>query len=160
MAKFASEQGLQDRLHYVRPGQRLRPRSGRSLRESPSPKPAAQILGKETYTKTDTDFSAILTKVAESKAEVLFLPDYYNIVNLVGAQAKEKGVTAVMMGGDGWDSADLDVTAAEGGFYLQPLLPRVTPAPSCSPGSPPTRRNMTARPPMLWRPSVTTPPTC
>ena len=76
-----------------------------------------QIVGKETYVSTDTDFSAILTKVADSKAEVLFLPDYYNIVNLVGAQAKDKGVTAVMMGGDGWDSADLDVKAAEGGFY-------------------------------------------
>ncbi len=76
-----------------------------------------QVLGKEAYTAQDTDFSAILTKVADSKAEVLFLPDYYNIVNLVGAQAKDKGVTAVMMGGDGWDSADLDVKAAEGGFY-------------------------------------------
>jgi branched-chain amino acid transport system substrate-binding protein len=75
------------------------------------------VLGKETYVSTDTDFSAILTKVGESQAEVLFLPDYYNIVNLVGAQAKDKGVTAVMMGGDGWDSADLDVAAAEGGFY-------------------------------------------
>jgi len=76
-----------------------------------------QVVGKETYTKEDTDFSAILTKVADSKAEVLYLPDYYNIVNLVGAQAKDKGVTAVMMGGDGWDSSDLDVKAAEGGFY-------------------------------------------
>lgn len=76
-----------------------------------------QIVGKESYTQTDTDFSAILTKVADSKAEVLYLPDYYNIVNLVGAQAKDKGVTAVMMGGDGWDSADLDVAAADGGFY-------------------------------------------
>jgi branched-chain amino acid transport system substrate-binding protein len=76
-----------------------------------------QIIGKESYTATDTDFSAILTKVAESNPEVLYLPDYYNIVNLVGAQAKDKGVTAVMMGGDGWDSSDLDVNAAEGGFY-------------------------------------------
>jgi branched-chain amino acid transport system substrate-binding protein len=76
-----------------------------------------QIVGKETYVSTDTDFSAILTKVGESKAEVLYLPDYYNVVNLVGAQAKDKGVTAVMMGGDGWDSADLDVNAAAGGFY-------------------------------------------
>ena len=75
------------------------------------------IVGKEAYTKEDTDFSAILTKVADSKAEVLFLPDYYNIINLVGAQAKERGVTAVMMGGDGWDSADLDLAAAEGGFF-------------------------------------------
>jgi branched-chain amino acid transport system substrate-binding protein len=75
------------------------------------------IVGKEAYTGQDTDFSAILTKVADSKAEVLFLPDYYNIVNLVGAQAKERGVTAIMMGGDGWDSADLDAAAADGGFF-------------------------------------------
>jgi len=75
------------------------------------------IVGKEAYTGQDTDFSAILTKVADSKAEVLFLPDYYNIVNLVGAQAKERGVTAVMMGGDGWDSSDLDLAASAGGFF-------------------------------------------
>ena len=75
------------------------------------------IVGKEAYTGQDTDFSAILTKVADSKAEVLFLPDYYNIVNLVGAQAKERGVTAIMMGGDGWDSADLDTAAADSGFF-------------------------------------------
>lgn len=75
------------------------------------------IVGKESYTGTDTDFSATLTKVAEANPDVLYVPDYYNIINLVGAQAKEKGVTAVMMGGDGWDSADLDRAAAEGGYY-------------------------------------------
>ncbi|GAB4499343.1 MAG: ABC transporter substrate-binding protein [Anaerolineales bacterium] len=75
------------------------------------------VVGKEAYTAQDTDFSAILTKVAESKAEVLFLPDYYNIVNLVGAQAKERGVTATIMGGDGWDSSDLDLAAADNGFF-------------------------------------------
>lgn len=75
------------------------------------------VVGKEAYTAQDTDFSAILTKVAESKAEVLFLPDYYNIVNLVGAQAKERGVTAAIMGGDGWDSSDLDLAAADNGYY-------------------------------------------
>jgi branched-chain amino acid transport system substrate-binding protein len=84
------------------------------------------IVGKEVYTAQDTDFSTILTKVADSKAEVLFLPDYYNIVNLVGAQAKEKGVTAVMMGGDGWDSADLSMDAAEGGFYSNHYSPEDT----------------------------------
>jgi branched-chain amino acid transport system substrate-binding protein len=82
-----------------------------------------QIVGKETYTSNDQDFSAIITKVADSKAEVLFLPDYYQIVNLVGAQAKEKGVKAVMMGGDGWDSADLKLDAADGGFYSNHYFP-------------------------------------
>ncbi|MCD6576993.1 MAG: ABC transporter substrate-binding protein [Anaerolineaceae bacterium] len=82
-----------------------------------------QVVGKESYTKGDTDFSAILAKVADSGAEVLYLPDYYPVVNLVGAQAKEKGVTAVMMGGDGWDSADLDLAAADGGYYSNHYSP-------------------------------------
>lgn len=75
------------------------------------------IVGKETYTKTDTDFSAILAKVAEANPDVMYVSDYYNIINLIGAQAKEKGIPAVMMGGDGWDSADLDTAAADGGYY-------------------------------------------
>jgi branched-chain amino acid transport system substrate-binding protein len=76
-----------------------------------------EIVGKETYTGQDTDFSAILAKVAEAKPDIIYLPDYYNIVNLVAAQAKEKGIVAPFMGGDGWDSADLDRVAADGGYF-------------------------------------------
>jgi branched-chain amino acid transport system substrate-binding protein len=75
------------------------------------------IVGKETYTKDDTDFSAILTKVADTKPDVLYVPDYYPIINLVGAQVKERSLNVVMMGGDGWDSSDLDLKAADGGYY-------------------------------------------
>ncbi|MBN1937497.1 MAG: ABC transporter substrate-binding protein [Anaerolineae bacterium] len=76
-----------------------------------------KVLVYEAYTAEDTDFSAILSKVADANPAVLFLPDYYNKVNLIGKQAKEKGITATLLGGDGWDSADLDVTAVEGGYY-------------------------------------------
>jgi branched-chain amino acid transport system substrate-binding protein len=75
------------------------------------------IVGKETYTSQDTDFSAILSKVADTKPDVLYLPDYYNIVNLVGAQVKQRNLNVVMMGGDGWDSSDLDLKAADGGYF-------------------------------------------
>jgi len=75
------------------------------------------IVGKETYTSTDTDFSAILSKVQEAKPDVIVLPDYYPIVNLVGAQAKQMGVTAPMLGGDGWDSPDLSPASAAGGYF-------------------------------------------
>jgi branched-chain amino acid transport system substrate-binding protein len=81
------------------------------------------IVGEETYTKTDTDFSAILAKIAEAKPDVVFLGDYYNIVNLVMAQAKEKGITAPFIGGDGWDSSDLDLAAADGGYYSNHYSP-------------------------------------
>ncbi len=76
-----------------------------------------QIVGKETYTGKDTDFSAILSKVAEARPDMVYLPDYYNIVNLVTKQAKEKGLTMPFMGGDGWDSSDLDNAAADGGYF-------------------------------------------
>jgi branched-chain amino acid transport system substrate-binding protein len=76
-----------------------------------------QIVGKENYTATDTDFSAILAKVKSAKPDLVYLPDYYNIVNLVTKQAKEKGITVPFAGGDGWDSSDLDVKAADNGYY-------------------------------------------
>jgi branched-chain amino acid transport system substrate-binding protein len=75
------------------------------------------VLGRENYTGTDTDFSAILSKVAAAKPDMVYLPDYYNVVNLVTKQAKEKGITVPFVGGDGWDSSDLDVKAADNGFY-------------------------------------------
>ncbi len=81
------------------------------------------VVGKETYTATDTDFSAILAKIKDVKPDVVYLPDYYNIVNLATKQAKEKGITVPFMGGDGWDSSDLDKTAAAGGFYTNHYSP-------------------------------------
>jgi branched-chain amino acid transport system substrate-binding protein len=82
-----------------------------------------KIVGKESYTSKDTDFSAILAKVAEAKPDIVYLPDYYNIVNLAYKQAKEKGITAPFMGGDGWDSSDLDKAAADGGYYTNHYAP-------------------------------------
>jgi branched-chain amino acid transport system substrate-binding protein len=85
-----------------------------------------KIVGKESYTAKDTDFSAILAKVAQAKPDVIYLPDYYNIVNLATKQAKEKGITAPFMGGDGWDSSDLDKKAAAGGYFTNHYSPEDT----------------------------------
>jgi len=82
-----------------------------------------KIVGKETYTDKDTDFSAILAKVKAAKPDLVYLPDYYNIVNLATKQAKEKGITVPFIGGDGWDSSDLDLKAADGGFYTNHYSP-------------------------------------
>jgi branched-chain amino acid transport system substrate-binding protein len=82
-----------------------------------------QVVVYEAYTEADTDFSAILSKVADANPDVLFLPDYYSKVNLIGKQAKEKGITADMLGADGWDSADLDYSAVEGGYHSNHYSP-------------------------------------
>jgi len=81
------------------------------------------IAGRANYTGTDTDFSAILTQIADSKADLVYLPDYYNVVNLVTKQAKGKGITVPFMGGDGWDSPDLDGTSADGGYFTNHYSP-------------------------------------
>ncbi len=86
-------------------------------------KAGGKIVGKESYTSKDTDFSAILAKVAAAKPDVVYLPDYYNIVNLATKQAKEKGIKAPFIGGDGWDSSDLDTKAADGGFFTNHYSP-------------------------------------
>ncbi|MEN6479173.1 MAG: ABC transporter substrate-binding protein [Anaerolineales bacterium] len=82
-----------------------------------------QIVVEETYTKDDTDFSAILGKVAAANPDVLFLPDYYAKNNLIAAQAKEKGITATFLGGDGWDSPDLAIEYFEGGYFSNHYSP-------------------------------------
>ncbi|WP_448334910.1 ABC transporter substrate-binding protein [Bellilinea sp.] len=82
-----------------------------------------KVVGTESYTATDTDFSVILGKIADAKPDVVYLPDYYNIVNLVTKQAKEKGINVPFVGGDGWDSPDLDLNSAAGGFFTNHYSP-------------------------------------
>ena len=122
------------------------------------------IVGKENYTRTDTDFSAILSKVAAAKPDMVYLPDYYNVVNLVAKQAKEKGITAPFMGGDGWDSPDLDKAAAAGGYFTNHYSPE-DPRPEVQNFVKNFNEKYkddqgNAMSPMPWRPWPTTPPTC
>jgi branched-chain amino acid transport system substrate-binding protein len=84
------------------------------------------IVGKENHTLIDNDFSAILSKIRAAKPDVVYLPDYYNLVNLMMKQAREKGITIPFLGGDAWDSYDLDVRAADGGYYTDHYDPSDT----------------------------------
>lgn len=65
------------------------------------------IVAYESYQKDDVDFSALITKIAIKKPDVIFLPDYYNKVALIAKQIREKGIKSTLLGGDGWDSPDL-----------------------------------------------------
>jgi branched-chain amino acid transport system substrate-binding protein len=80
-------------------------------------KGGGKVVVWETYTAGDTDFTAILTKVKDANPDVLYLPDYYSTVNVIAAQANQMGIKAVKMGGDGWDSPQLDKAATAGGYF-------------------------------------------
>lgn len=76
-----------------------------------------KIVGKEAYTSTDADFSKILANLVKAKPDMVYLPDYYPVVNRVTRQAKQMGINIPFMGGDGWDSPELDKVSASGGFF-------------------------------------------
>jgi branched-chain amino acid transport system substrate-binding protein len=76
-----------------------------------------KIVAWESYSKDDADFSAVITNVAATKPDMLYLPDYYNKASLIAKAAKSKGLNVPMMGGDGWDSADLDYAALDGQYF-------------------------------------------
>ncbi len=79
------------------------------------------IAAFESYQKDDVDFSALITKVALKKPDLIFLPDYYNKVALIARQVREKGIKSAILGGDGWDSSDLlkiGGNAIVGGYFV------------------------------------------
>lgn len=60
-----------------------------------------------SYNEGDKDFSAQLTQIAGVEAESLLLPDYYGTVGLIAKQARNAGIEAQLLGGDGWESDEL-----------------------------------------------------
>lgn len=65
------------------------------------------VVAFESFTTNDTDFSAQLTTIKDSGAEVLFAPQYYNEVALIVQQARELGYDGPILGSDSWGSAEL-----------------------------------------------------
>jgi len=65
------------------------------------------VVAFETFTTQDVDFSAQLTNIVKSGADVLFVPQYYNEVPLIVKQAKALGFNKPLLGSDSWGSGDL-----------------------------------------------------
>ena len=66
-----------------------------------------EIVADTSYQSGDVDFKAQLTSLKGSNPEGLFIPGYYTEVGLIARQARELGIKAKLMGGDGWDSPKL-----------------------------------------------------
>ncbi len=66
-----------------------------------------QVVAFESFTTKDRDFSAQLTKIINSGAEVLFTPQYYDEVPLIVKQAHQLGWNKPIVGSDSWGSPEL-----------------------------------------------------
>jgi len=69
---------------------------------------AGSVVAFETFTTKDRDFSAQLTNIINSGADILFTPQYYDEVPLIAKQAHEQGWNKPIVGSDSWGSAELN----------------------------------------------------
>jgi branched-chain amino acid transport system substrate-binding protein len=85
-----------------------------------------KIVAQETYTKGSTDFRSQLTAIKRAQPDGIYIPGYYNDIGLIARQARELGITAKLMGGDGWDSDklfELGGAAVEGSYFSNHYSP-------------------------------------
>ena len=79
-----------------------------------------KIVAQETYTKGSTDFRSQLTSIKRSQPDGIYIPGYYTDIGVIARQARELGINAKLMGGDGWDSSklfELGGAAVEGSYF-------------------------------------------
>jgi len=79
-----------------------------------------KIVADEGYRDTDVDFRAQLTKIKDSGAEALFLPGMGKDMALIIKQARELGVKATIIGGDGYGEFMNEIAgqAMEGTYWV------------------------------------------
>ncbi|MFM9874080.1 MAG: ABC transporter substrate-binding protein [Fimbriimonadaceae bacterium] len=80
-----------------------------------------QIVAEESYQAGETNFGGQLTRVKATNPDGIFMSGYFNEVGPMSRQIRQAGMTnVILMGGDGWDSADLISNGGDaivGGFF-------------------------------------------
>lgn len=66
-----------------------------------------EVIIEEAYVADDVDFKSTLTNIKSANPDFIFIPGYYEEVGLIVKQARDLGITAPLMGADGWDSPTL-----------------------------------------------------
>lgn len=85
-----------------------------------------EVVADEAYTTdSNTDFSVQISKIKESGAELLFLPNYYSDCALILQQAADADLDVTFFGVDGMDGIlsveNFDTSLAEGVMLLTPF---------------------------------------
>jgi branched-chain amino acid transport system substrate-binding protein len=66
-----------------------------------------QIVSKQLYTLSDTDYRGQLNSIRLAAPDVIYIPGYYGNVAIIAKQARQIGITQSLLGGDGWDAPEL-----------------------------------------------------
>jgi branched-chain amino acid transport system substrate-binding protein len=79
-----------------------------------------EIVSEQTFQTGDSDFKGQLTRIRSAEPEAIFIPAYYTEVGLIARQARQLGIKAVLLGGDGWDSPklfEIGQNAIQGSYF-------------------------------------------
>jgi len=86
----------------------------------------AEIVAEESYSEGDIEFKAQLTAIKAENPDVIYVPGYYTECALIARQARELGIQATLLGGDGWDSpktVEIGGKAVEGVYFTNHYSP-------------------------------------
>ncbi len=66
-----------------------------------------EIVTQQAFSDGDNDFGAQLAAIRDAGVDFIYVPGYYTEVVNIAGQARRLGLTIPLIGGDGWDSAEL-----------------------------------------------------
>ena len=106
MAKFAYEQGAKKAAIIYAKDDDYSNGLYETISEAWGGYDGAELVYTGECTSKDADFTAQVSQVVASGADVLFYPFMLDTVPLVVQQAREAGFEGMIVGGDGWDGSD------------------------------------------------------
>lgn len=80
----------------------------------------ATVVKEQSYSSGDKDFRAQLTDLKSVTPDVIVITGYYSEASLIAKQARQFGIKATFVGGDGWDGSSLIPVggkAVEGAYF-------------------------------------------
>lgn len=113
MAKFAKEQLKATKIAILRDVKNDYSVGLANFFTETFKKGGGEIVIDQSYSAGDIDFKSQLTAIRTKNPEAIFVPGYYTEVGLIARQAKELGIQAPLLGGDGWDSPKLKEIGGE-----------------------------------------------
>ncbi len=80
------------------------------------------VVKVQSYDQNTDLFFEALDAVREESPDVLYLPGYYDVINILVAQARQFGLLMPILGSDGWHSPGLDLTVTNGAYFTTHYL--------------------------------------
>jgi len=85
-----------------------------------------KVAARLSFNAANLEISSQLQTIKGAEPQIIYLPGYYNSVAPIIRKAREAGITAPFIGGDGWDSAELAKNAGDainGNFFSNHYAP-------------------------------------